>query len=278
MPLAFRLFRNEEKTEFKRVLPTNYSSFDPLLKINNAAIKFIGEDDPMFKYLGRYLQYNLKDDLIKKQVEEKKLLKWLQVIEDSGLEGCMKAWILNFHVCAKLAWLLMVQDFRAADIEKWRDHIHRKFRKWLGLAKSAEPSILYRSKENFGLNCKDLIQMEKQLRVIKWHIIKYSKDVQMQRLYHYRLTLDRDGHVGTGNCTSPCLTLEILERSRALDRIASRGQHGRQGLGFRCKYRKVESRTEIIDRMKREAEEKRLAVLHQYQMSERPGFRGVSIR
>ena len=163
--LAFRLFRSHEKTEFKRVMPTNYSSFDPLLKINNAAIKFIGEDDPpMFKYLGRYLQYNLKDDLIKKQVEEK-LLKWLQVIEDSGLEGRMKAWILNFHVCAKLAWLLMVQDFRAADIEKWRDHIHRKFRKWLGFA-SAEPSILYRSKENFGLNCKDLIQMEKQLRVI----------------------------------------------------------------------------------------------------------------
>ena len=195
----------------------------------------------MIKYLGRYLQYNLKDDLIKKQVEEK-LLKWLQVIEDSGLEGRMKAWILNFHVCAKLAWLLMVQDFRAADIEKSRDHIHRKFRKWLGLAKSAEPSILYRSKENFGLNCKDLIQMEKQLRVIKWHITKYSKDVQMQRLYHYRLALDRNGHVGTGNRTSPCLTLEILERSRALDRIASRGQHGRQGLGFRCKYRKVETK------------------------------------
>src|SRR3954469_1819753 len=86
--LAFRLFRSEEKqTEFKKVLSTQYSCFDPLLKINNAAIKFIGEDDPpWFKYLGRYLQYNLKDDLIKKQVEEK-LLKWLQVIEDSGLEG-----------------------------------------------------------------------------------------------------------------------------------------------------------------------------------------------
>jgi len=180
----------------------------------------------------------------------------------------MKAWILNFHVCAKLAWLLMVQDFPAADVEKWKNHIHRKFRKWIGLAKSAEPSILYRSKENFGLNFKDLIQMEKQLRVIKWHIIKYSKDLQMQQLYQYRLALDRKGHIGRGNRTSPCLTLENLERSRALDRIASYGQHGRQGLGFHTsyKYRKVESRTEIIQRMKKEAEEKRLIVLHQYQM------------
>ena len=29
---------------------------------------------------------------------EEKLLQWLQAIEDSGLEGRMKAWILNFHL------------------------------------------------------------------------------------------------------------------------------------------------------------------------------------
>src|SRR4051812_5837524 len=96
--LAFRLFRPEEKSSFKKVLSTQYSSFDPLLKINNAAIKFIGDDDPpMFKYLGRFTQYDLKDDLVRKQVEAK-LLKWLDTIENSGLDGRMKAWIVNFHV------------------------------------------------------------------------------------------------------------------------------------------------------------------------------------
>jgi len=227
--LAFRLFRSDEKSSFKKVLSTHYSSFDPLLKINNAAIKFIGDDDPpMFKYLGRFVQYDLKDDLIRKQVEEK-LLKWLQIIEDCGLEGRMKAWITNFHVCSKLAWLLMVQDFPAGAVESWRDHIHRKFRRWIGLAKCAEPSILYRSSEHFGLNFKDLVQMEKQLRVIKWQIIKYSKDTQMQQLYNYRLALDRSGHIGRGNRTSPCLTLEKLENSRALERFVGFGQQGHQG-------------------------------------------------
>src|SRR3954468_10166230 len=127
----------------------------------------------MFKYLGRFVQYDLKNDLIRKQVEEK-LLKWLQIIEDCGLEGRMKAWIANFHVCSKLAWLLMVQDFPAGAVESWRDHIHRKFRRWIGLAKCAEPSILYRSSEHFGLNFRTLF------------IIKYSKDTQMQQLYNYR--------------------------------------------------------------------------------------------
>ena len=113
----------------------------------------------------------------------------------------MKAWITNFHVCSKLAWLLMVQDFPVGAVESWRDHIHRKFRRWIGLAKCAEPSILYRSPEHFGLNFKDLVQMEKQLHVIKWQIIKYSKDSQMQQLYKYRLALDRSGHIGRGNRT-----------------------------------------------------------------------------
>ena len=55
-----------------RVQAGQYSSFDPLLTIDNKAIKFIGHDDPpMFKYLGRYVQFNLKEDLIKKQFENK---------------------------------------------------------------------------------------------------------------------------------------------------------------------------------------------------------------
>ena len=248
--LALRLFRPDEKCDYKRILSTQYSCFDPLLKISGMAIKFIGDDDPpVFKYLGLYLQHNLKDDLVKKLVEEK-LLKWLQVVEESGLEGRMKAWITNFHICSKLAWLLLVQDFPVSVVEKWRDLVHKKYRSWLGLAKMAEPSILYRSQEHFGLNLKDLVQMEKQLRVIKWHIIKYSKDAQMQELYQYRLALDKNGHIGRGNRTSPCLTLENIERSRELDRMTSYGQRGHHGLGFKCRFRKVDSRAEVIAFMK----------------------------
>src|SRR5690606_23521726 len=44
--LAFRLFCRQEKTEFKRVMSSMYSSYDPLLKIDNIPIKFIGDDDP----------------------------------------------------------------------------------------------------------------------------------------------------------------------------------------------------------------------------------------
>ena len=93
--LAFRLFRQQEKTEYKRVLSSMYSSYNPLLKIDDVPIKFIGDDDPpMFKYLGRYLQYDLKDNFVVKQTEEK-LLKWLRIVDDTPLDGRMKAWIVN---------------------------------------------------------------------------------------------------------------------------------------------------------------------------------------
>ena len=76
----------------------------------------------------------------------------------------------------------------------------------------------------------------------------------MRQLYDYRLALDRKGHIARGKRTSPCLTLENLERARVLDSVANSGQRGRLGLGFQYMYRKVEPRAEIVARMKREAE------------------------
>ena len=80
---------------YKQVLQTNYSSFDPLLKVKDVPVKFIGDDDPpLFKYLGRYLQYDLKDNIITRQVEEK-LLKWLETIDKTSLDGRMKPGLLT---------------------------------------------------------------------------------------------------------------------------------------------------------------------------------------
>ena len=74
--------------------------------------------------------------------------------------------------------------------------------------------------------------------------------------------------IGRGNRTSPCLTLERLEKARVLERFVGAGQQGHKGLGSRPRkiYRKVDSRKDIVTRMKSEAEEKRLIILHQYEL------------
>jgi hypothetical protein len=220
----------------------------------------------MFKYLGFWVQYDLKQNLVIEQVDQK-LKKWLDIIDSAELEGRMKAWIINFHVCAKLTWALMVQNWLDTTATKWQALIHRKYRDYMGLAAPAEASILYRSRNHFGIQLKNLAEMQRQLRIVKWHIMKNSTVLESRKLYHYRHSLDQKGKIGQGRKTSPCLTLERLERSQAVDSLSALGQHGRQGLGFGRKKRKICSRAEIIDRLKKEMEEKRLVVLHKYDAS-----------
>jgi len=263
--LTFRRFsKHEKKIEWKKVLATKYSSFDPLLTIRGEAIKFIGDDNPpMFKYLGLYLQFDLKQNLVSENIEQK-LKDWLRVIDSSLLEGRMKAWLVNFYICSKLSWWLMVQDFSKSVIESWHNLIHSFYRKWLGLAVPAEPSVLYRTNEHFGLNFKDLVQVQRQLKVVKWHIVKHSKDPQTRQLFQHRLKLDMKGQTGKGHALSPCMQIESLERSVEFDLILGSAQQGRTGIGYlRSKREQTPWLSWGLDTMMRKDLSWR-AILHDY--------------
>jgi hypothetical protein len=120
----------------------------------------------------------------------------------------MKAWIVNHHVCSKIAWVLIIYDFPRSQADTWHKKLHRFYRSWLGLAKSAEPSILYRSKYNFGVNFKHLGDMRDQLQVVKWHTMKYSSDPNARQLHSHLLRRDRLGHVGKGRKNTYRMRLE----------------------------------------------------------------------
>ena len=81
-----------------------------MLKAGNDPIKFIGHDEmPIFKYLGRKMQVDLKFNLIVSEITAK-LKNWLHLVDETPLTGPMKAWLVNHHVCAKLAWHLLIYD------------------------------------------------------------------------------------------------------------------------------------------------------------------------
>jgi len=70
--LAFRVFMADEKVVYTKFQRTTYSSFDPLLKIGDEPIKFIGHDEiPLFKYLGRKFQVDLKLNFILSEITGK---------------------------------------------------------------------------------------------------------------------------------------------------------------------------------------------------------------
>ena len=220
----------------------------------------------MFKYLGMQIQFDLNDNLIRAAILSK-LRTWLEKVNSTLLTGPMKAWIVNHHVCLKLSWSLIVYDFPKSQANDWQDVVHKYYRRWMGLAKSAEPSILYRSRHHFGLGFKHLGDMREQLQVVRWHIMKTSTDPNARALYKHLLQRDGQGHVGTGRRTTPRLKLEELERTVALDQMAP-ANTGRGGLGLRPKptpNRKTK-RLELIAALKRETEQKRLVIVHGYEM------------
>src|ERR1051325_2915196 len=123
----------------------------------------------------------------------------------------MKAWIVNHRVCSKLAWSLLVYDLSLTQANSWQAMFQPFFRRWVGLAASAEASVLYRAHEHFGLNFKHVGEMLQRLQVAKWHIMKYSGDRNCRELYQHRLARDKERHFGRGRRTSPWLQLEDLE-------------------------------------------------------------------
>ena len=153
----------------------------------------------------------------------------------------------------------------------WQVVIQPYYRKWVGLAASAEASVLYRAHEHFGLNFKHVSDMLQRLQVVRWHNIKYSKDPDVKNLHLYRLQRDKAKHYGRGRKTSPCLQLEELESDAKFHQIIGHAQHGKSGLGFRKRYRvptdsDKERRLQLGLLMRKEAERKRLVILQSYEV------------
>ena len=69
--LALRKFRQDEKMNFHKVQDNDYSCYDPLIVIDDQKVKFVGDDNPpMFKYLGMWIQSDLKENIVVEKVEE----------------------------------------------------------------------------------------------------------------------------------------------------------------------------------------------------------------
>jgi hypothetical protein len=268
---AMKNFDSRSKNEkFKRVLDSRYSSFDPLVKIGSEKLMFIGDDViKLFKYLGLKIQFDLGCDLVVKQINDQ-LDCWLADVDELLLTGPMKAWIVNHHVCAKLGWVLMIYNFSNSQAAEWQKVVHKHYRKWMGLAKSAEGSILYRSNLHFGLNFIHLGDMQRQYHVVKWHILKYSQDPQIRELYKRRLSRDQQGATGKGRKGAPSLDLEHFEGVSEQD-FKHQSHKGKAGLGLHPRIQQPiagskEHRHGVIQAMKSDAEEKRLTILHGYEM------------
>lgn len=265
--LAFRVFPS---TKYAPLTESSYSTYDPLLTVNNENIPSI-EKAP-FKFLGRKVDYTLNDERMKEEVRSK-LIELINILDQASITGAMKSWAYNNYIVPYITWELTIYDFSVSFGEELEAKITLHLKKWLGLSKNASPSILYRSTDHFGLSLTKITTHLKNMQVCRMHLLKYSQDPKSRDLYAYlkqRLQprCNRLGLPLPHRVWSAVNTLENAERDIKLDSMV-RPAYGKTGLGFierpPCSSNK-ERRQEVSRRITQDDEHAMLVKCHSYAM------------
>ena len=90
-------------------------------------------------------------------------------------------------MCSKLTWSMLIYDFSESRVKLWQADLQRIYKRWLGLPRCTEVSVLYRPCRNFGLNLKQLPLVLKRQQVTKWHIMQHSKDPTARAIFEGKL-------------------------------------------------------------------------------------------
>ena len=224
--LAFKVFKKGVDDKFAPVSDTRYSAYDPMLSISGQSIPFLG-DEP-FKFLGRKM--STKKDSHNRAEIKGNFIKNLELVAKANITGPMKMWLYNNYIVAFITWPFMIYDLPISFGEELKVIATRNLKQWLGVTKTITESVLYRSKDHFGLGLCDLVTHLKKMQVCRMHMIKYSQDDSSRSLYKYMRERDKPPMNKLGlplkpKVWKPTNALEKAERNIYLDNIAFGQQH-----------------------------------------------------
>ena len=96
------------------------------------------------------------------------------------------------------------------------------------LSRGANKSFFWCQGKEFGPYLRKPSTLFKQMQVVKYHLLKYSKDPNMRELYRARLKREKEWT----NRWSPAVTIETAESASCLDDRTKGAQCGTAGLGL----------------------------------------------
>jgi len=187
------------------------------------------ELDDKFKFLGRFIRFDLKDKPQEAVVSDNFRQRLLLVDRDL-VNGLMKAWLFQFSIIPSLAWPFQIYDFPLEFAKSLDTLANRYLKAWLGLYKRADIGSLYRPRQDLGLGLTRPSLLLKQMQLVKLQLVKHSQEVgggQLRELYQRRL--ERESKFTRRWKPSP--TLESAEERLSFE-IKFAGQTDRAGLGI----------------------------------------------
>ena len=223
-----------------KVINGTYSAFDPDIFIDGQVINYVGSTP--IKFLGHWIYVDLGLNKVKQLVRDK-LMSLLLVVDESGINGVSKCWIYNNMITSKLSWDLMIYNLPITFLYDLDAICTRYLKRWLGVTKTITVSVLYRSKNYYGLNLKKLSDTFKSLQVSKGHAMKNSSDNKVREAYEHHKTRNegssRWNYSGELSARERDLYFEELVGFLAKDRKGTQGLRCGPGMNERDKLKHI---------------------------------------
>ena len=202
----------------------SYGPFDPKLTFQGKPFKYLADD--LHKFLGRLIAVTVSN-LGAYDQTLKEFLTALEKIDTAPLNGSSKAWIYEFYVNAKiLSWPFLIYPFAVSSIQKDFEAPATKFlKKWLKLAKPANPAILFLPKSQNGLGITAPVDKFKSLQVSAAHQLRSSVDPSISALVS-----SASARAATSHRWSPFVELEQAQNEVNFNHMFQ-GNQGTSGLG-----------------------------------------------
>ena len=95
-----------------------------------------------------------------------------------------KLWIWDNVAMSKVSRDFFIHDFPPSFVSKELQSIQTKYlKKWSGLAVRANPSVLYRPREDSGIGLKEVAIEHTKQRLIRRHQLATSRDPQVREIH-----------------------------------------------------------------------------------------------
>ena len=160
---------------------------DPKLTLSDKTIPFAEQG---VKFLGMMVEIPHDPAKTRNNILSQ-LLRMLNKIDACPLTRKQKLLLYKAGVCPRLSWQLTIEELPISWVEKHANSLATKYlKKWSGLARPANTSILYLSHKMGGLNLPLISTLHKKLQVSRQSQLLTSRDPAVRNMAERALLKD----------------------------------------------------------------------------------------
>ena len=148
-------------------------------------------EDEAFKFLGMPVRLYTSNITARSSLQGT-LSKMLTAIDETSLSRQQKLRLFKQGICPRLSWPLLVEDFPITWLERELQPLATKaLKKWAGLTKSSNTSILFLPAKKGGLALPSLVSLHKRMQALKMVQLFTSRDPGVRKVAHLHFAEER---------------------------------------------------------------------------------------